>query len=289
LRAALYLGCTIPTEQYAYEVSVREALPRLGVELVDLEGANCCGEPIRGVNPLGWVYLCARNLALAEGMGLDVLALCNGCHLSLCEVKHYLGSRPDLVERVNELLKGEDLEYTGKAGVLHTLEVLHDQVGVDRIREQVTRPLKGLKLAAYYGCHILRPSKLGRPDDSENPHKLEELIEALGARSGDYPDRLECCGAALLVSSNKTALTMTGLRLRSIQGQGFDGVATVCPYCHKMLDTKQALSRSLLKDKELSLPVFYYTQLLGLAIGADRERLGLELNLSPVDKVLSRV
>ena len=179
MRYALYLGCTIQSEQYGYEASVRETLPRLGIELEDMEGASCCGFPaLNSVSKLGWHYLSARNLAIAENMGLDVLPLCNGCHLSFVETKHFLEKDPELKGIINMNLEKEGLNYKGDTRVVHLLEVLHDEVGTKKISENVVKPLSGIRLASHPGCHAIRPSDLQRVDDAENPKKLDDLISS---------------------------------------------------------------------------------------------------------------
>jgi heterodisulfide reductase subunit B len=286
---ALFLGCTIQTEQYGFEMSARETLPRLGVDLIDLEGFSCCGYPLRSLNEQSWVYLTARNLAIADERGLDVLALCNGCHLSMCEIKHLLDHDPKLRDELNGHLAIEGLKYTGASGVRHLLEVLHKDVGADEIKGLVKVPLDGFKFASHYGCHALRPSAIGRPDDSEDPHILEGLTVALGAEADFYPDRLDCCGASLVVSDPEISFKLSGEKLKSVQAQGFDGMVTVCPFCHKMYDAKQGAIKSVLADNSIELPVIYYTQLLGLAMGLDQEELGINFNLSPVGVILEKL
>ena len=289
MKFAFYPGCTVESEQYAYEISAREIFPKLGVQLIDVEGFSCCGYPLKNVSVLAWLYLSARNLALAEKLGLDVFPLCNGCNLSFREVNHYMKENPTLKERVNSLLSVEGLSYTGNAKSWHILEVLRDIVGVKKIQSVVTRPLKGLKLATHYGCHAIRPSKLGMPDDPEDPHSLEELIEALGAETDDYPERLDCCGQGLAMTTGKTALTIAGLKLKAIQDRGFDAVITVCPFCMKILDAKQNAIRVAIQQNDVNLPVVYYTQLLGLAMGIEAEKLAMNLNLSPVGELLKKL
>lgn len=289
MKYALYLGCTIQTEQYAFEMSARETLPKLGVELVDVEGFSCCGYPLRSLNNFSWVYLTARNLALADGLGLDLLPLCNGCHLSMSEVKHALDSDHELRETVNGILSVEGLEYTGESEIRHLIEVLKEDIGVEKIRASLTKTLKGLKLASHYGCHAIRPSSIERPDDAEEPHILDDLTGALGADAIDYPEKLDCCGASLVVSDPETPFKLSGMKLKAIQSRGFDGMVTVCPFCHKMYDAKQGAIKTVLGDEGIELPVFYYTQLLGLAMGMDEESLGINFNLSPVDRVLEKI
>lgn len=290
MRYALYLGCTIQSEQYGYEVSVRETLPRLGIELEDMEGVSCCGSPaLNSVSKLGWHYLSARNLAIAENMGLDVLPLCNGCHLSFIETKHFLEKDPELKNIINMNLEKEGLNYRGDIRIVHLLEALHDEIGTQKISEKVVKPLEGIKLASHPGCHAIRPSDLQKVDDAENPQKLDDLIRALGAETFDYPEKTDCCGSQLAMTSGRITLKIAGEKLQAVKSYGFDGLVTTCPFCFKMYDGRQRAIKGALKDSSLDLPVFYYTQLLGLAMGLGPEKLGLDLNLSPIDPVLERI
>jgi heterodisulfide reductase subunit B len=288
MKVAVYWGCVIPTMQYAYEMSVREIMPRLGVELVDLGNASCCGTPVQSVNMVAAVYLAARNIAIAEKMGFpDLLVACNGCHLSLFEAAHFLNNDEKLKEQVNSLLKEEDLQYSGKIKIWHTIDFLRDMVGEDTIKKAVTNSLNGLKVAVHYGCHILRPSSVGTVDDPENPQKLDELIEWLGAKSIPYPEKLDCCGAMLMLSHPDAAFTFTGLKLKAAQDTGADALIDSCPSCQNMFDVRQK-SAGATTGAKLNFPVIYYTQLLGLAMGISQEKLGLNLNRSPVDGFLQK-
>ncbi len=290
MRYALYPGCTVQAEQFGYEASVRASLPRLGVELVDMEGTSCCGFPVfSSISRVAWVYLSARNLAIAEEMGLDLLPLCNGCHLSFAETQHNLERDPDLRALIEGKLEEEGLTYRGTARVTHVLELLHDVIGAEKIRGAVRRPLGGVRLASHPGCHAIRPSELGRPDDAENPRKLDDLIVALGAETFDYPEKIDCCGSSLAVASGRDTLMIAGEKLRAVRDYGFDGLVTTCPFCFKVFDGRQRAIGAAMRERSLEVPVFYYTQLLGLAMGLEPERLGLELNLSPVDRVLERI
>jgi len=290
LRYALYLGCTIQSEQFGYEASVRETLPRLGIELEDMGGVSCCGFPaLNSVSKVGWHYLSARNLAIAEDMGLPVLPLCNGCHLSFIETKHFLEKDPELKNIINMNLEQEGLNYRGDVRIVHLLEALHDEVGTQKISEKMVKPLGGIKLASHPGCHAIRPSDLQRVDDAENPQKLDDLIRALGAETFDYPEKIDCCGSQLAVTSGRVTLRIAGEKLQAVKSYGFDGLVTTCPFCFKMYDGRQRAIKSALKDASLDLPVFYYTQLLGLALGSDPKSLGLQMNRSPVNDIVERI
>jgi len=288
MKVAVYWGCVIPTSQYAYEMSVREIMPHLGVELVDLDNTSCCGTPVQSVNMVAAVYLAARNIAIAEKMGFsDLLVVCNGCHLSLFEAVHFLKNDEKLREQVNSLLKEEDLQYSGKVKIWHTIDFLHDKIGEDSIKKAATIPLNGLKVAVHYGCHILRPSSVGTVDDPENPEKLDKLIEWLGAKSVPYPEKLDCCGAMLMLSHPDAAFTFTGLKLKAVQETGAEALIDSCPSCQNMFDVRQK-SAGATTGAKLNFPVIYYTQLLGLAMGISQEKLGLNLNRSPVDGFLQK-
>jgi len=263
-------------------------MPRLDVELVDLDNASCCGAPVQSINMHAAVYLAARNIAIAEKMGFtDLLAVCNGCHLSLFEASHFLSHDEKLREEINTLLKEEELHYSGKIRIWHTIDFLHDMVGETTIKKAVTHPLNDVKLAVHYGCHILRPSSMGTVDDPENPQKLDRLVEWLGAKSIPYSEKLDCCGSMLMLSHPDAAFTFTGLKLKAIQDLGVDALVDSCPSCQNMFDMRQK-SAAATTGAKLNLPIVYYTQLLGLAMGIPQEKLGLNLNRSPIDEFLQK-
>jgi heterodisulfide reductase subunit B len=289
MKIPVYWGCVVPTVQYGYELSVREIMPRLGVELVELENASCCGLPVQSINMNAAVYLAARNIAIAEKAGFtELFTVCNGCHLSLFEAQHFLSQDEKLREEVNSLLKEEELHYTGRIKIWHTIDFLHDVIGEETIKKTVTHPLNNLKVAVHYGCHILRPSSVGTVDDPENPQKLDQLVEWLGAKSLQYTEKLDCCGNMLMLSHADAAFTFTGLKLKAIQDLGAEALIDTCPSCQNMFDMRQK-SAAATTGAKLSVPIIYYTQLLGLAIGISEEKLGLNLNRSPIDEFLQKV
>lgn len=290
MRYALYTGCTVQTEQYGYELSVRATMPKLGVELVDMAGTSCCGFPPFGsFNELAWLYSSARNMAIAEGMELPLFALCNGCHLSFTETKHMLEQFPELKAKVNEKLAKEKLSYEGNVQLIHIFELLYDIIGKDKISTALSKSLKGIRFAAHPGCHAIRPSRIGRPDDPENPKKLDDLITWLGAEALDYPEKVDCCGSSLAASTGRTTLDIAGEKLKAVKRRGFDGLVTTCPFCFKVYDNKQRAIQATIRESQLEVPIFYYTQLLGLAMGLKQEELGIDLNQSPVDVVLTKI
>jgi len=288
MKVTVFWGCKILTSQYAYEMSVRRVLPELGVELVDLREMHCCGDVVKSVNAFAAKYMAARVLALAGETGIkELLVPCSRCHFTLSETQHLLRSDTNLREKVFALLKDEKLEYPSDVRIWHIIDLLYDAMGLSRIKEKVKKSLKGLKFSAHVGCQIIRPSIIGRVDNPENPRKLNELIRALGAESPDYPEKLDCCGSALTFSHQEAAFTLAGSKLKAIQEMGVDGLIDSCPSCHEMFDAKQEEASKII-GKKLSLPVLYYTQLLGLALGMKMEDLGLHLNQSPVEKLIEK-
>jgi len=289
MKVAVFWGCRILTSQYAYELSVREVLPKLGVELVDLHEAMCCGDPVKSINDFAANYLGVRVLAVASATGLsDLLIPCSRCHFVVSEAKRLFEKDEKFRGKAVALLKEEGLEYKPGIKIWHIIDLLHDRLGSEAVRKAVSKSLKGLKLASHVGCQILRYSDLGRVDDAENPRKLEELVNALGPESVDYNEKLDCCGFHLLYSHVDSALSLAGQKLKAVQALGVDGLVVSCPDCGLMFDAKQKDAAATVGAK-LGLPVLYYTQLLGLALGIPQERLGLQLNQSPVEQLLSKV
>jgi len=282
-----YPGCVMQTEQYALELSLREILPKFDVELVDVQGFSCCGEPLKSVNQMLSVSLAARNIALAEKEGLDMFVPCPMCHLAMSECKRILDTDEEMKQRVNTFLKDDALTYKGKAALISILDMFHEVIGLKKLKEQVIRPLDSLKVASHYGCHLIRPSEIGRPDDAENPQKMEQILSTIGAKPEDYPEKLDCCGALLNANLPETALTKTGQKLQKVEEYGFNALVDVCPWCHRQFDARQKKAGETVAAK-LNIPVVYLTQLIGLSIGISEEKLGLNLNLSPVEAIQKR-
>jgi heterodisulfide reductase subunit B len=224
------------------------------------------------------VYLSARNLALAAKNGLtNLLIPCNECHFMTSEAQARLEQDARTRGSIEALLAKEGLALPKNIRIWHTVDLLHDFIGLEAIKAKVVKPLTDLTFAVHPGCQIIRPSDIGRPDDPEAPKKLDRLVEALGATTVAYSEKLDCCGAALLYSHADSALSLSGLKLKAVQAYGVDGLVDTCPYCHTLFDGKQKEALATVGVKSV-LPTFYYTQLLGLALGAKREDLGLHLN-----------
>ena len=286
-KIGLFLGCVIPTEQYGYEMSIREIMKEFDVELVDVPNISCCGGPFKSINIFMQIYLSARNIAIFEKKGLDIYAPCPQCHLSLSETKKRMKDSPSLAKRVRSRLEEEEgLLYNGDVRIYHTIDLFHDAIGLDVMKEKVKHPLPW-NIACHYGCQTIRYSGADRPDAAEHPLKMEEIIRVLGGSTRDYSEKLNCCGGPLITTHKDAAYTTAGEKLKAVNDRGFDALSIVCPYGGRMMDSKQEKAGEVMGEK-LHIPVFYLTQLIGLSLGMSPGRLGLDLNLSPVEELLIR-
>ncbi len=275
----LFLGCTCPARARNYEISARKVAEALGIEFADEPDFICCGFPVKSVHHESAMVMAAMNLALAERRGQDLCTLCSACTGALAEADHELKEDGDLRREVNRRLSEVDgsLRYEGTTEVKHLARVLREDVGVDKIREAVKRDISSLRLAAHYGCHLLKPSRIHNLDDPEAPESLDELIEATGAQSIDYEDKKHCCGGSVLAVDQDVALSIGKVKLESAKKAGADALVVVCPFCSVMYDDNQ---RTIEKKFETTygLPVLYYPQVLGLALGFGMKELGLNMN-----------
>jgi heterodisulfide reductase subunit B len=281
VKYGFFLGCVAPLRYPGIEKSTREVFKHLGYELVDLDGAGCCPAPgvVRSFDEATWLALGARNLAIAEKQGVDIMTICNGCYGSLFDVAHILHEHPEKLKAVNEILKEVGLHYSGKTKVKHFAEILYNDVGVEKIKNSVKNPLANMDVAVHYGCHFVRPSKIKHIDDPERPHILDELVEWTGAKSVAYKDKQMCCGSGGGVRSRnpKLATEFTAEKLKNIKAAGGKYILDVCPFCHLQFDRTQ-------KDAVhgYDIPVIHLSQLYGLAFGLPKSDLGLEAHATPV-------
>lgn len=284
MEVLLYLGCTVPVRNLNYELSARLTAERLGITFRDNSDFGCCGFPLKSLDARDTLVTAARNLAIAEREGLEICALCNACAGTLAETVHALAHNPDLKAEVNKSLAEIGLSYEGPVKVRHYMRLLWEEVGADRIREAAVKPLSDVILAPHYGCHYLKPSELTVGFDSPHaPHTLSELIRATGAQVVDYPSLKECCGGGVLGVSEETANEMARRKLEDVAATGAHALVLVCPFCNVMYEGQQ---KKIAKQAELDLkvPVVYYPQILGLALGIDSKDLGFKLNrIKPKD------
>jgi heterodisulfide reductase subunit B len=287
-RYLFFLGCAIPYRVSAYEISARKTLQKLGVELVEMPEFNCCGLPLDPVSHEMMLILAARNLALAEQKGLNILTLCPGCAGTLKKVNKMLKEDTALREEVNKHLKESGLVFKGTAEAKHLMQVLMEDVGLEKIKNSVVKPLTMLKIAEHNGCHILRPKEFIGFDDPEDPKTLKTLIEATGATCLDYMDETECCGAPSVGVNDKIALELARDKLNHIKMVDAQAMITICPFCHIMYDTNELRIEKMFNET-YGIPVLHYPQLLGLAMGMPCEELGFSELRVDASKILKQV
>jgi len=277
MKYAFFLGCNIPARLKQYESSSRAILERLGVELVDIKDFNCCGYPLRNIDFKASVLSATRNLALAEKENLNMIVLCKCGFGMLKHTDHLIKEDPSLKKEINNTLKKEGLEFKEGIEIKHLLTVLYHDVGIDSIKEKITKPYNKLKIATHYGCHALRPSEIVGFDDPINPTLFDKLVEVTGAESIYWQSRLDCCGAPLFGTNDDLSMDLTEKKLLNAKESGADYLCDACAYCHMQFDTVQMMLNNVKGGNHL-LPSILYPQLLGLSLGIDGETLGLEMN-----------
>jgi heterodisulfide reductase subunit B len=270
-----------------YDQSTRAVFDRLGLGLHELEDWNCCGATVyMSVKETVSFAISARNLALAEPLGRDIVAPCSACYLVLNKTNRFLRELPELNANVNDALSAAGLKYDGTVRVRHPLEVLVNDVGIDEIARRASRRLDGLRIAEYYGCQIIRPERTF--DDQEFPMTMDRLFAALGAQNVYFPMKVRCCGGMLMTTANDVAEKLCGDLIECALFNGADCLVTTCPLCQMNLAGYQG-SLSKRFGKDLHIPVLWFTELLGLALGIDAQTLGHGSHLESVERVTSRV
>ncbi|MCB2226359.1 MAG: CoB--CoM heterodisulfide reductase iron-sulfur subunit B family protein [Desulfarculaceae bacterium] len=272
---ALFVGCQIPECAPQYETSARKVLKALNFEVTDLE-FNCCGYPMRDTSFESFLVASARNLALAESQGKNLMVLCKCCLGTLKAAQNFLAQHQNLRALVNDILGREGLVYSGSAQVKHLQSVLHDDLGVEKIADQVERPFSGLKVAAFYGCHALRPSRVTNFDNPYEPHLIDDLLKAVGIESVPWEGRIKCCGAPLRDKNPELSLETVQKRIAESSKAEAQVLGVDCPHTFKQI---QWAFETLGGEGMGSLRgIAVYPQLLGLALGLDPKALGLDDN-----------
>jgi len=273
MRYAFFVGCTTLARLPGYEVSARRVAERLGVELVDMPGSSCCGTTyLETLDRVTALAVAARNICIAEEMGLDIVTVCNGCTEVLTKANRELREDPALRDEVNEVLAGVGRRFRGTVEVKHLVKMLREDLGLEKIRAEATRPFRGLRVGSHYGCHLLRPSDVMMFDDPEAPTSLDELIEATGAESVPYPNKLECCTGPVMGIREEVTWSVGLEKVETVKKYA-DIMVTACPFCYITYERCQ-----LMAEKSPGLPVVHLPQLLGLALGLDPDELGLDAN-----------
>ncbi len=289
LKYSLFLGCLIPNRYPQIEAASRFAFKKMGVDVEDMEGVGCCPDPvgIRSIDERSWLLLAARNLCVGEELGKNILTLCSGCYETLNSVNVMLKAKEELRSDVNRELAKIGKKFKGEMEVRNLLQALEIDVGVENIRKRAVKPLKGLRVASHYGCHLTKPSSIARFDDPEKPSVLDRLISALGAESVPYLNKLDCCGVGLSSIDSDASTKILEKKLTDIQNAKADCMALVCPFCYGRYDLGQVqLARQ--QSVRFGIPILYYSQLLAYALGGEPDSIGLQFNYVRPKMLLDR-
>jgi len=281
---ALFRCCPTSVFLKQYESSSDAVLRKLGVQFTDIKEFNCCGYPLKNIDARASALAGARNLALAEKNGVDILTFCNCCFNSLKQVQHTLKEDPAKQQDINKILAREGLTCQKPVEIKHLFEVLFSDIGLDTIREKMVKSFNGLKIATHYGCHLLRPSDIVRFDNPISPTLFDKLVEITGANSIAWQTKLECCGSPLLGVDDELSLDLTRKKIKDAGQSGADYLCSACVYCQLQFDRVQKMLVS--RHNEIRpVPSILYTQLLGLSLGIDKKILGIDLNELPIIQI----
>lgn len=274
-----YPGCSLKGTGKAYEESLLASFQALDVPLKELPDWNCCGATsYMAVDELAAFALAARNIALADREGLDIVAPCSACYAVLNKAKDYIATYPEVRDKITRALRRVGLDYQGRVRIRHPLDVLVNDIGLQTVRERVTHPLEGLRVFCYYGCLAVRPYSFF--DHPCYPSTLDMLMEALGAEPVDHRLKAKCCGGSLTGTLEEVGVRLVYILVREAKKKGAHVISTICPLCQFNLEAYQGKAERTYGEK-LGIPVLYFTQLLGLALDVPPEKLGLNRHLIP--------
>ncbi len=288
MKIAYYPGCVAQESGRELDMATRWVAKALGIELVEFPTFSCCGSGfVDEANLTLNVAINARNLGIAERAGLDVLTICSTCQGMLSLANHRLED-PAMRARVDPALAKIGMPYKGTVKVKHLLEVLTRDIGLGAVKARVRRPLTGLKVGAFYGCHLLRPSQESSMESPEEPRSFEDLLDAIGAEPVMYRGRVMCCGFPILFVKGETANRIAARQIADAKDHGAHAMATPCPLCHISLDGYQNKAEAAV-GREFDMPIFHLPQLVALALGATPEEIGLPRHLVPAGPALAHI
>lgn len=286
MKLAYYPGCSLEGSGIEYGMSMERTAEVMGIELVELDDWNCCGATSgHNTNKLLSLSLPARNLAIAEQMGLPMLAPCAACYSRHRTTEHVIKHDPQMRETIAQVI---EMDIQGTTETVSILDVLANQIGVEQIASKVTRPLLGMKAVCYYGCLLVRPVEHTGFDDPEDPQTMDRVVKALGAEALDWSHKTECCGAALVTSRPDVGNRMLYEILRNAKEAGAECIVTACPLCGMNLDMRQGAVEKEFNTK-FDLPVYYVTELVALAAGESRKAVGIDRHFVEAGRYLDEV
>lgn len=282
---AYYPGCSLIATNKAYDISTRNTARVLGIELIELEDWNCCGATAyTAIREKRSFVLSARNLALAEKTGRQLITACAGCYLSLHKTNKYMAEDAGMRQEIRRALQAGGMDYTGGVRVRHCLDVLVNDLGEEEVKQHVVRPFEGLRVAPYYGCQITRP--FGDIDDPEFPEVMHRLLRWIGAEPVCFSMMTKCCGGMLMYTQPNVGMELVGQILSQAKKEGAECIATACPLCQINLEAYQAKAART-TGADCRIPVLYFTQLLGITLGLKSKDLALNDNLTPSETIFA--
>jgi len=290
-KVAYYKGCLASLSAKELDTSTRALAPKVGLELEELETVTCCGAgDIHEADPDFYLHLNARILAYAEATGAETLmTVCNVCTLNLRQANAMLSNDDELRGRVNENLQSVGVPaYSGKIDVRHLLWEIAEGEGYELLKQAAHKGLKGLRVAPFYGCQILRPSKLLGFEDPDRPWSLERIIEACGGEAIDYPAKIKCCGFPIIQAREETALGELIQPIEQASEAGADAIVTPCPLCHLSLDAWQSKLKAT-TGKDFRMPILHLSQLVGVAAGLEESELKFKRHVVSVAPVVEKL
>jgi len=278
-------GCSLKSSGRGYEESLLAVCAALDLPVEELKDWNCCGATAyMSVSEMKAFALSGRNLALAERQqaqagSIDLMVPCAACYLGLNKAQRYIREYADIRSQVGQALNAAGLSYSGRVRVRHPLDIFVNDVGVEKLTARVRQPLKGLRIACYYGCQLVRP--YADFDDQHVPTSMETIMKALGAEPIDWPLKTRCCGGSLIGTVPDVGMRLSYLILKEAQKRGADLLITACPLCQFNLECYQSkMNRKF--EQAVDLPVVYVTQAMGMAFGLSQRQLGLQRLFVPV-------
>ena len=288
---AYYPGCSVEATAKPYGRSIEATAPALGIDLREIEDWNCCGATAyMSYDHLEAFSIASRNLALAERMSengsVQIAAPCSACFAVLNNAVDYMAEDLKLFGRVNDALAAADLRYEGKARVRHLLDIYIDDVPEETLRNKITQSLEMVRLAPYYGCQIVRPKN--DFDHYDMPTKFDDYLKLLGAQIAYYPVKTKCCAGTFITTQPEIAARMIGLLLKSAKDGGADGIVTCCPLCQFNLDNFQKEAGEYWNE-EFNIPILYFTQVVGLALGIPPGDLDVDKHRVSADAMLAKI
>ena len=288
---AYYKGCLASLSAKELDSSTRALAPRVGIELIELKSVTCCGAgDIQEAEPDYYLHLNARIISYAAETGCDTLmTVCNVCTLNLRQANFQLMGDPQLRARVNANLAAVGVPpYERDIDIRHLLWELAEGDGYERLQRAAHKGLKGLRIAPFYGCQILRPSRVLGFEDPDRPSSLERIIEACGGVAVDYPAKLKCCGFPIIQAREETALGELIQPIEQAVAAGADAMVTPCPLCHLSLDAWQSKLKSE-TGRDFAMPILHLSQLIGVAAGLGESELKFKRHVVSVDPVLAKL